>query len=290
MGVAMNGSGINGGNGFPVISGMLTIKNTNDARARIGAMTKRSSGVKKRLNYNHREISAQLVRCKKAQGAANVLARARTKISVLKRCQATGNYDSREMANAMAHARRMVRCAQMKVRHLKEEEMEQKKYRRENSADKQHIENEVKRRAANKERELREKIQIETVHKVQAEKTKQQQMMQKRRAHRRQEQSRINEADMKYLKGEIENRRYEGASPNDGVILNLSAEAALLNEAQIRLQAEQEAELEAELEMDGSGSLDGTAAVMPGGAAPSEAVSSENSGAATVGASVDISL
>lgn len=291
MGVAMNGSGINGGNGYPVISGTLTIKNTNDARARIGAMTKKSSsGVKKRLNYNHREISGQLVRCKKAQGAANVLARARTKISVLKRCEATGQYDSREIANAMAHARRMVRCAQMKVRHLKEEEMEQKKYRRENSSDKQHIENEVKRRAANKERELKEKIKVETVQKVQSEKTKHQQMVQKRRTHRRREQSEINEADMKYLKGEIENRKYDGASVNDGVILSLSAEAALLNEAQIRLQAEQEAELEVESEMDSTGSVDGTGAVMIGAAAPEGAVSSEAAAETAVGGSVDISL
>lgn len=291
MGVAMNGSGINGGNGYPVISGTLTIKNTNDARARIGAMTKKSSsGVKKRLNYNHREISGQLVRCKKAQGAANVLVRARSKLSVLKRCEATGQYDSREIANAMAHARRMVRCAQMKVRHLKEEEMEQKKYRRENSSDKQQIDNEVKRRAANKERKLKEKIQIETVQKVQAEKTKHQQIMQKRRVHRRQEQSKINEADMKYLKGEIENRKYDGASANDGVILSLSAEAALLNEAQIRLQAEQEAELEVEAEMDSSGSLDSTGAAVTAGAAPEGAASSETVAEAAVGGSVDISL
>lgn len=291
MGVAMNGSGINGGNGYPVISGTLTIKNTNDARARIGAMTKKSSsGVKKRLNYNHREISGQLVRCKKAQGAANVLVRARSKLSVLKRCEATGQYDSREIANAMAHARRMVRCAQMKVRHLKEEEMEQKKYRRENNSDKQQIDNEVKRRAANKERKLKEKIQIETVQKVQAEKTKHQQIMQKRRVHRRQEQSKINEADMKYLKGEIENRKYDGASANDGVILSLSAEAALLNEAQIRLQAEQEAELEVESEMDSSGSLDSTGAAVTGGAAPEGAASSETAAEAAVGGSVDISL
>lgn len=291
MGVAMNGSGINGGNGYPVISGTLTIKNTNDARARIGAMTKKSSsGVKKRLNYNHREISGQLVRCKKAQGAANVLVRARSKLSVLKRCEATGQYDSREIANAMAHARRMVRCAQMKVRHLKEEEMEQKKYRRENSSDKQQIDNEVKRRAANKERKLKEKIQIETVQKVQAEKTKHQQIMQKRRVHRRQEQSKINEADMKYLKGEIENRKYDGASANDGVILSLSAEAALLNEAQIRLQAEQEAELEVEAEMDSSGSLDSTGAAVTAGAAPEGAASSETAAEAAVGGSVDISL
>lgn len=284
MGMAMNGSGINGGNSVPVISGMLTVKSINDTMAKSCVTKKSSSKAKKRLNYNHREISAQLVRCKKAQGAANVLARARSKVSVLKRCQATGNYDSREMANAMAHARRMVRCAQMKVRNLKEEEMEQKKYRRENGTEKQHLENEVKRRAASKEKELRQKVQIEMVHKVQVEKTRQQQMQQKRRAHRRQEQSGINEADMKYLKGEIENRRYEGMSPDDGVMLNLSVEAALLNEAQIRLQAEQEAELETEAGLENTGFAQGDVAA--------EAVPGQMTSVPTgaEGGSVDISL
>lgn len=292
MGVSMNGSGI-GGSGCPVIMGTLTIKNTNDARARMSVVRKTSSsGVKKKLNYNHREISGQITRCKKAQGAANVLARARTKMSVLKRCAATGQYDSREMANALAHARRMVQCAQVKMRNLKEEEREQRSHRRKNATEEQHLKSEAKRRAANKERELKEKIQIETVQKVQAEKTRRQQMMQKQRTHRRQEQCKINEADMKYLKGEIENRRYEGASPDDGVILSLSAEAAMLSEAQIRLQAEQEAEMELEMSMDSSGSVDSAAGMTS--AVDGTSAGTDSSGtsaeAAAVGSSVDISL
>lgn len=291
MGVSMNGSGIGGGS-YPVITGTLNINNNNDVRARMYAVRKKSSsGAKKRLNYNHREISGQITRCKKAQGAANVVASARTKLSVLKRCAATGQYDSREMANALAHARRMVQCAQVKLRNLKEEEREQRSHKRKNTTEKQQLKGEVKRRAANKERELKEKIQVETVQKVQAEKSRRQQMMQKQRTHRRQEQCKINEADMKYLKGEIENRKYEGASPNDGVILSLSAEAAMLSEAQIRLQAEQEAEMELEMSTDGSASMDGAADVSSvAGGAPAGDSSQVSAEAAAVGSSVDISL
>lgn len=290
MGVTMNGTGLGGANEYPVMTGTLTIKNINDARARISAMEKKSTAGKKKLNYNHREISSQLMRTKKAQGAANVLARAKSKLSVLKRSAASGQYDSREIANAMAHAKRMVQCAQVKMRHLKEEELEQKKHSREKRVEERQVKSEVKRRAANKERELEEKVKIETVHKVQQEKTKRQQMIQKRRTHRRQELSKINEADMKYLKGEIENRKYEGASPEDGVILNLSAEATRLNEAQIRLQAEQEAEME----MDGVDTLEGDGAVTSsvGTTLVGERISTTDatSDTAAVGSSVDISL
>lgn len=294
MAVTVNGTGIGNESTYPVMTGTLTIKNTNDARARISATRKKSSGGTKKLNYNHREISSQLMRAKKAQGAASVLTRAKGKLSVLKRSAATGQYDSREVANALAHARRMVQCAQMKVRHLKEEELEQKKHNRENRTEERHIEGEVKRRAANKERELKEKIQIETVHKVQQEKTKRQQMLQKRRTHRRQEMSKINEADMKYLKGEIENRKDQGMSPEDGVILNLSAEAALLNEAQIRLQAEQEAEMEAAMNMDSQTTLDGSqmegSSVSTSIGAGTSATNTATAEPAAVGGSVDIAL
>lgn len=290
MGVTMNGIGLGGANEYPVMTGTLTIKNINDARARISAMEKKSTAGKKKLNYNHREISSQLMRTKKAQGAANVLARAKSKLSVLKRSAASGQYDSREIANAMAHAKRMVQCAQVKMRHLKEEELEQKKHSREKRVEERQVKSEVKRRAANKERELEEKVKIETVHKVQQEKTKRQQMIQKRRTHRRQELSKINEADMKYLKGEIENRKYEGASPEDGVILNLSAEATRLNEAQIRLQAEQEAEME----LDDVDTLEGGGAVTSsvGTTLVGERTSTTDatSDTAAVGSSVDISL
>lgn len=294
MAVTVNGTGIGNESTYPVMTGTITIKNTSDARARIRATQKRSSGGTKRLNYNHREISSQLMRAKKAQGAANVLTRAKSKLSVLKRSAATGQYDSREVANALAHARRMVQCAQMKVRHLKEEELEQKKHSRENRTEERQNKGEVKRRAANKERELKEKIQIETVHKVQQEKTKRQQMLQKRRTHRRQEMSKINEADMKYLKGEIENQRYQGVSSDDGVILNLSAEAAMLNEAQIRLQAEQEAEMEAAMNMESQAAIDGSQ--MEGsslGTSIGTGASATNTAAGeptTVGGSVDIVL
>lgn len=60
--------------------------------------------------------------CEKTVGAARVLSRARAKLAMLKKAQATGEYDSAELENAIAHAKRMVECADMKVNNLREED------------------------------------------------------------------------------------------------------------------------------------------------------------------------
>ena len=104
---------------------------------------------------------------------------------------------------------------------------------------------EIKRRAANKERELKEKIAIEEIQNVQKEKAK--------RIEIRQKQSKISEADMKYIKDQMENRNTSDISPDSGVIVSLSAESTnlQLTEAQIKMQAQQDAELETDQTMSG---------------------------------------
>ena len=140
----------------------------------------------------------------------------------------------------------MVECAQLKVRHLKQEEIENRKYKSENKSEVTQKKGEIKRRAANKERELKEKIAIEEIQNVQKEKAKRIEIRQKRNSHRRQEQSKISEADMKYIKDQMGNRNTSDISPDSGVIVSLSAESTnlQLTEAQIKMQAQQDAELE----------------------------------------------
>lgn len=258
MGVTVNGTGSGGGTSYPAMSGMLTIRENNQFKSQVAYTSRKSksSTTKKKLNYNYRDVSGQLLRAKKVQGASNALSRAKSKLSMLRRCAASGQYDTKEVAAAIAHARRMVECAQLKIRNLKTEEMEQRKNRNENSAEERQQKGEVKRRVAAKERELREKMAIDEIQKVQQEKTKRQQMIQQRRRHRNQEQGKINEADMKYLKQQAENYRCENSGStmiNSDVILNLSAEASRLSEAQIKFQAEQAAAMEMEAVSDMAG-------------------------------------
>ena len=127
---------------------------------------------------------------------------------------------------------------------------------------------EIKRRAANKERELKEKIAIEEIQNVQKEKAKRIEIRQKRNSHRRQEQSKISEADMKYIKDQMGNRNTSDISPDSGVIVSLSAESTnlQLTEAQIK---QQDAELETYQTMSGdTGTLSqGTSAAYTGASA-----------------------
>ncbi len=97
------------------------------------SLNSKSKNGKKSLSYNPKEISSQILRAKKTVGASQVLNRARAKLAMLKRAQATGEYDSAELENAIAHAKRMVECADMKVNNLKEEERLRK--RAENKAE-----------------------------------------------------------------------------------------------------------------------------------------------------------
>mgnify|MGYP007132878972 CR=1 FL=1 len=281
MGVTLNGTGMGGGSDLFAM-GNVSVKNQVMTGAQITRTTTRS-GTKRRLNYNYRDVSSQLMRAKKPQGAATALSRAKSKVNTLKRMAATGNYDSREIANALAHAKRMVECAQSKMQNLKEEEREERKYNQKNRAEKQKVKGEVKRRVASKEQHLKEKVRIETIHKVQAKKTRRQQMLQKRRTHRREELGKINEADMKYLKGQMDAQRSGGYTQTDGVVYDLSAQAAMLSEAQMQLQAaEQAAE-----QMDG-GYTSGSN--VTGSTVTGSTVSSTPSTTSFVGGSVDISL
>lgn len=283
------------------MTGMLTIKNTNDAQARMSAVRantrKKGSTTKKPLNYNHREISGQLLRAKKSQSASNVLTRAKSRLAMLQRQAGSGQYDEKEIANALAHARRMVRCAQLKVRNLRQEEQERNAHRKEKGEHEQQKQNEVKRRVAQREREIEKKIAIEEMQAVVTEKRKRGELVRKRRIHRNQEQSRINEADMKYLKAQMESGGGASSysSQAQGAVLDLSMEAAAMAEVQmLEAQIQQQVELEIEAEIAAEVAVEMAMAGMgdPGASMSSASSDSAESGVvgAEVGVSVDISV
>lgn len=254
MSISLNGAG--NGNVDSAMTGTVVITNQSGSASKTRSKAKAG---RKRLNYNHREISGQLLRAKKTQNAAVVLTRAKSKLGVLQRSAASGKYDKKEVANAIAHASRVIRCAQLKVNHLKQEESEQKKNSQSSSSELRQKKGELKHRAVQKERNLRQKAAVEEIQMARWQKTKQQEMLRKRRMNRMEELGKINDADMRYLMGQIENLKNQSAdcgSAERGVILELSMEAACLNEEQIRLQAEREAEIAMEGELGVSNSID----------------------------------
>ena len=293
MGTTISGAGC--AQSQSALKGSLAIQNKNTLGGSMLGVRKTQSKTKKALNYNHREISGQLMRAKKSQSAGTVLTRAKSRLANLQRAAGSGQYDSKEVSNAIAHARRMVRCAQLKVRNLREEEREQAAHRSENAGQEQKKQSEVKRRVSQKERALKSKVMVEEVQQVTKEKRKRSEMVQKRRMHRNQEQAKINEADMKYIKAQMQDGK--GATSysavGSGAVLDLSMEAAAMAEVQMlemmvgeQIEAEIEAEVEAEIAAEMA--LDSGGASYAG---VSQGVSSGGDGAAPAEAgSVDVSI
>ena len=259
MGVAVSGenAGLSGGTVCRT-AGVST--SGNNIVTKTMSAKKKDNKPRKRLNYNPREISGQLLRAKKSRNASIVLTRAKSKLSVLNQAKASGQYKDSEIRNALAHARRMVECSRLKVRNLKEEESLSGRNERDRQIGEQKKRNEVKRRVRRKEQDARVKMALEDSHRALKEKTKKQILMQKRRKHRSDEQGKIMEADFKYLEGQLKDLKSENSSEYDGASLDLSMESAQMAELKmIEQQIQQEVELEVEMEY----SADLAAASMP---------------------------
>ena len=199
-----------------------SITTGNAKTAKVSSFGKGKAQTKKAIKYNSKEISSQLLRAKKSRTAATVLSKAKSSVSNLQRCLGTGEYDDGEVRIALAHAKRMVKCAQSKVNNLKEEENLQRKYEREKKVKERQQKSEVKRRAHQKERNLEQKIASEELQKIQKEKSQRQEILRKRRLHRNEEHGKVSEADMKYLKSTIDYMQNGYSVQTDSVTVQLS--------------------------------------------------------------------
>ena len=77
---------------------------------------------KKKLNYNYREISGQLMRTATSVGARVVMVRAFQKVGTLYRKLKSGDYSEKEVERAIAHAEQIAMVAKKRMKHLQEEE------------------------------------------------------------------------------------------------------------------------------------------------------------------------
>lgn len=95
----------------------------------VGTISYRPASIKttgqkktKRLYYNFKEISSQILRAKTSGNARLAVAKARSKIALLQRQQRNGEYDEKEVAMAILHARSMERVARKRLKNLEMEE------------------------------------------------------------------------------------------------------------------------------------------------------------------------
>lgn len=107
------------------MTGTLSIRKSTNTFEQMAGVSSSGGTSKKQLNYNHRDISGQLLRAKKPQSASAALTRAKSKVSMLQRAAASGQYDSREVADALAPCETDGALCAAKVRNLREEEREQ---------------------------------------------------------------------------------------------------------------------------------------------------------------------
>lgn len=77
----------------------------------------------KKLRYDYKSISTQILRSKTSVSARQVASKARREVIRLKRQRLNGEYNDEELKSAILHAQAMVRVAKKKARHLQEEEM-----------------------------------------------------------------------------------------------------------------------------------------------------------------------
>lgn len=205
--------------------------------------SKTETKTKKVLNYSYKKVSSSIQSAKNISQASNAVSSANSNLSALRRKAASGNYDDEELNIAISHAKRMIAVAKKKLAHIKHEVMNKKDDDKQISSKKEVV---VKipdeKIRAEQQKELR---RIEDEIKKQEKQEKQ--------AHRGEENNKLLDADMTYLKAKIEIWKRGGGdlgimmAQSQGAAMNMDMTQTLtdtskLNTEQIELSAEQSAE------------------------------------------------
>ena len=85
--------------------------------------SKETSNEVKKLRYNFKDISSQIMRSKTSVSAKQVVSKAKREVLRLKRAKASGQYETDEVDAAIEHAKSMERIAKKKAAHLQQEEL-----------------------------------------------------------------------------------------------------------------------------------------------------------------------
>lgn len=102
------------------------IKDLNGNTVATISVSSAKKGKKKRLQYSFKSISNQIMMAKTPDTAKMVATKARGKIAMLQRNIDNDDYDETELRHAIIHAKKMLRIAKKKMRHLEEEQDAQK--------------------------------------------------------------------------------------------------------------------------------------------------------------------
>ncbi len=254
-------------------SNVRVIKLRNPDGSSAGTVRISSPGKKKlkRLNYNFKEISSQILTTKTSGGANRIKIKARQKVAMLqgKLTNSSSDYDSRELRMALVHAQKMERIARKRMKHLKQEEQA----KRNNSALDEIIDEEEILELENMEdedtlelteeemKELMEELSQELTELMEESMEELQEEMgldelsqeladfscddmspedleQMKKKHRADELKDIVEADMKYLKAMIDKLLHDQQEGSSGVSLQLSGMEVPVEVSQVPVPVE----------------------------------------------------
>ena len=160
-----------------------------------------TQAVKKRLPYRYQRVSSAIRGAKNVLQATTALTSANTSLAQVKRQAASGKYSEKEISIATTHARKMVRTARTKLRHLKAENMQENDGVRVKNDASQKMGIVVKRAHSQDKlvkQQTKEREMLKLSKKIQNMETK------FRNKHRRKENWDLMEADMEYLRRQIE--------------------------------------------------------------------------------------
>lgn len=185
-------------------------------------VSKKKTKKKKRLSYNFKRVSNQILMSKNTLSASKALNKARGSYMTLLMKKQGGEYNDKEIKSALEHAREMVRIAKKRKRHMEEEEyavnngetqitegMEMEEPEDENSGEEQDVElssdelqeiaQELKEMTKESAEESLKELADELTSTVYTDMSKEE-IDELKRKHRQDELKDIMEADMKYLK------------------------------------------------------------------------------------------
>ncbi len=86
------------------------------------SVSKPGSKKKKRLQYNFKQLSKQILQTKTPVNARQVVTRARAQVVSLRKKLYSDDYDYSEVRHALIHAEKIARIAKKRMKHLQEEE------------------------------------------------------------------------------------------------------------------------------------------------------------------------
>lgn len=222
------------------------VKKPNSAMIATFRIPKKKNTKKKRLSYNFKKISNQILMSKTPSNAGKALNKARGTVIMLTMQQRSSQYDEKELKDALEHAEEMVRIAKKRKRHMEEEERAahggsgvfseefEEKINMDGSDDEtdDELSSEELEELARELKELMQESVEESLQELADELTSvvnsdmsEEELEELKRRHRASELKEIMEADMKYLKAlfdRLQKEKQQNSSSGAGVSLQIS--------------------------------------------------------------------